>query len=386
MLLPLLPQPDTRQYRYTTLGLIIFMVGAGLFFLTDLWIGAVAQSTLCPPPQVSCSMMQTVQYIEDLQGSGTTMDTAYITDRTKVELGSLMEILQSMPELQSHTQEVNQAMTGMTAQIVAAVAADEKVYQLLQRGFASGTDIQYVSHRIRLALMRQIREYISTIVQTESTQLEDTLARILPETATSIGLTQILESHITEYIRPGESFLIERVELGATEGTGNVFDTVQFTLTLQSTAEAMTRFFTDIHNSGLLKNAQEDNPLPLIRITGANLTAMGTTTPESTVDTPKTVYRGTVQLETYIKSITTEDTGLLEDEVNSLRAEAQKKQQETPQTGVNTDRIQQLTSLVASAEQALAAAKIENNLRSVATHLTTLKELYETLISSYPAS
>lgn len=381
------PFIEEHRERLLPLGLIAALFLAGAFFLGDIWLGWAARSNVCSPPTTSCSLSTSIGYINDVAGSGTTIDTTYLSNKTAVELGSLMELVQTRPSLTLYAQDINKALTPLSPQIVSAVAADETVYALLQKGHATASELDYVNHRIRLALLSQMEQFINGTVLTESGQLEQQLKDIIPDEITSFGLTQLFESRSADYLSAGDIFLIENLQVTGTRGEGNIFDTVSAKMTVQGTQDALMRLIADINDSGDLSAAAKGKALPLMRIVQVNLSAMGNTVPESSVDTPKQILRGEIQLETYIRAVTEESLQPLRQQVSQLREKAKSLQTSgVLKPGVDLAKANQLLDLANNTERALDAATSQKDLRTARVQLQNLTELYQTIIGNYTAS
>lgn len=366
-------------------GCVVLLFGAGIFFLADIWAGWVAKTPLCTPPQQTCSIAQSAGYVQTLTGSGETLTNTYLQDRTNVELGSLMELVHATPALAPYAQEMNTALTQLKAQIVGAVAADEKIYAMLQQPNVSENDLSYVTHRIRLALLTQMEQYLQSTTTAESDALQQRLTEVIPAEATSFSLSKLFEERLTSYIKAGDIFLIENLQVTGSRSDGNIFDTVTVKLTVQATQDALTRFLGDINASGQLTQGQKS--MPLMRLVRLNMTTQRMTTPETSVDTPRTVYRGELELETYVKAINEQSLAPLQLEVTQLRDKARELQKTgLLRPGAESQKVIQLFELANNAERTLQTATSQKDFRGAQEELNNLKELYQSILGNYTAS
>lgn len=375
------------RYKHLLLPLGFFVVG--LVFVADFWLGWFGGSRFCPEEQTRCSIAASSAFIEKTSTSGSLLQGQGLSSRVSLEIGSLMELLRSTPELGAITQEANSYLTPLTEQIVAAVSADPTVYTLLQRGHVTPQEERYIIAKMRLALLEQLESFIAQTTQAEEGELRARVEAILPESLTSFALSSAIESRTSTYLKPGDTFLLENVQFGATKQDGNIFTTINGTMTVQGTLSPLIQLVRDLGTSGDLQETPAPNraPLPLLRLLRLSLTPQGFTTPLSTADVSKTTYRAEILFEAFTRAVTEQD---LAPRIEEKKIRAQKVADLTTAgmvlaEGMTLERVDQLRTLAANAERTLDSTLAQKDLTAAKEQTERLIELYDTILRSFRA-
>lgn len=376
----------THRSSIAQSALIIALFGTGTFFLTDIWSGHVAKSNICPSTE-TCSLAESAAFSKSITGSGMEISESSIHDQVSRELGSLMEVVGQDQTLAQEAQAMNAALTLVKSQIASSVAADEIVYGLLEKKYATASDASYITSKIRLSLLSYMEQYLVNATQTAQTTLQDRLSKIIPRDISIFSISQIFQERSTNYVKPGDLFLVENVQIIGTKTDGNIFDTVSVKMTIQGTLPALTAYLKDIGESGNIASNITETALPLARVVRLSLTTLGTTDTNSSIDLPRNIYRGDVELEMFTKSITRESLASLEAEVSKLRETSKSKKAAALLAPTSEgQKVTQLFELATNAERALETALASNEFRQAEEQLKTLRELYQTILSNFLAS
>lgn len=394
----LLPQNNPMQYNtllqkvtpHQHLILPVLFMLTGLLFLSDFWLGWISQAHICPKEETSCSIAVSSAYITDLSASGSTLSSMDLAAQVSLEIGSLMEIIRTTPELAPLSQEMNAFITPLRDQIVAAVSADERLFSLLRNGEISPLDRMYLTMGIRMAVLDQMESFAALRTRAVEEKINKNLAVIIPESITSFDLSKNIEDRTSSYLGTGDRFMLENVQLTGERSDGNIFETISGTMTIQGTLAPLTHFIQDIQSSGdvFAEQTKERTSLPLMRIMQITLTPAGMTTPDATVDTAKTVYRAAITFEAFARAITEEGVTPLIEQKKSLkiRAEELSSGGAVLRAGQTMQKVEQLLTLAANAERTLDAALSQKNYQAAKDQVQSLIELYQTVISSFSAT